>query len=110
MATSKDFITSIEKELSHIPEIRTRAMFGEYALYCRDVVVSLICDETIYLKITPQTEELMPTDTEKGPPYPGAKEHYIIPERMLEEKAFMKKVLEACSKDVAASKKPKKKR
>ena len=112
MATSKDYIAYIEEKLSHIPAIRTRAMFGEYALYCNNYVVALICDETFFLKITPNTTQILTkekAELEQGPAYPGSKNHYIITERMLEEEALMKSLLQACAEDVAKTKKPKKK-
>lgn len=109
MATSKEFINHLENRLTHIPDVKTRAMFGEYALYCNGAVVGLVCDETIYIKVTEQTEKLM-GDAEKGPPYPGAKDQFIVDERLLEDEAFMKKLLVCCSEDVAKTAKPKKKK
>lgn len=109
MATSKDFMNYVEGKLTHIPGIRSRAMFGEYAFYCQDVVVGLVCDETVFLKITDQTSQIFGNDVEKGPAYPGSKDFYIVTEAMLEDQSLMKKVIEACRDDVLASKKKKKK-
>ncbi|MEI6532596.1 MAG: TfoX/Sxy family protein [Candidatus Roizmanbacteria bacterium] len=110
MPTSKDFIDALEHQLRHIPAIRTRAMFGEYALYYNEVVVGLICDETIYIKITEQTTKLVDPATEKGPPYVGAKDQYIIDEKLLQDQPFIKNLLIACSEDVEKAKKVTKKR
>ena len=66
MATDKDFIGYLEEKISHIPGTRTRAMFGEYAYYCDNVVVGLVCDNTVYIKVTPQTEKILGADAEKG--------------------------------------------
>ena len=43
MATHKDYIKYLEDCLKHIPAIRFKPMFGEYALYCSDIVVGLVC-------------------------------------------------------------------
>lgn len=109
MATDKDFIQYVQQQFSHISGVSTRAMFGEYAYYCDGVVVGLVCDNTVYLKITPQTTELIPKGTEKGPPYPGAKDQFILDERTLEDTELTKKLLIACAEDVHASKVKKKK-
>lgn len=108
MATDKDFIQFLEQNISHIPGTRTRAMFGEYAYYCDNAVVGLVCDNTVYIKITPSTEKMLPSDTEKGPPYPGAKDQYILEERVIEDRDLMKKLIEGCAADVIASKGKKK--
>jgi TfoX/Sxy family transcriptional regulator of competence genes len=108
MATDKDFISFLEEKISHIPGTRTRAMFGEYAYYCDNVVVGLVCDNTVYIKITPSTEKLLGSDTEKGPPYPGAKDQFILEERVIEDHDLMKKLIEGCAADVTASKTKKK--
>lgn len=109
MATSKDFINFVETHLAHIPGIRTRAMFGEYALYCNGMVVGFVCDNTLFMKITPGTSKLLEPDIEKGPAYPGSKDYYIVPEHMLEDTGLMAKLLVACSEDVLAQKHTKKK-
>lgn len=108
MATDKDFIQFLEEKISHIPGTRTRAMFGEYAYYCENVVVGLVCDNTVYIKVTPNTEKLIGSAAEKGPPYPGAKDQYILDERTLEDQALVKKLLTGCAEDVIASKAKKK--
>ncbi len=56
----------------------TKAMFGEYALYADGKVVALLCDDRLFVKVTPQTEAL--AACEKAPPYPGAKDHYVVEE------------------------------
>lgn len=107
MSTSKDFINYIEEKLGNIPTFRTRSMFGEYAAYLHDKPIAFICDDTMFLKITPNTTKLIGNEVEQGPCYPGSKDYYIIEERMLEDASFMANLLEQCSQDVPA-KKPKK--
>jgi len=52
------------------------------ALYADDKVVSLICDDLLYVKILPASRELEPL-CEKGEPYPGARPHYVVEEAQL---------------------------
>ncbi len=105
MSTSPSFISYIHHALGEDTRAHTRAMFGEYALYYDDRVVALICDNTLYLKITQGTTSLLSADHESGPPYPGAKLHYIIGEKLIQDRAQFTKLLAACALDVPAKKK-----
>ena len=105
MPTSPSFINYIHKSLGGDPRARTRAMFGEYALYYDDRVVALICDEQVYLKMTPRTNTLLGQDHEVGPPYPGARPHHILSERTIQDRSLFPRLLQACAQDVPAKKK-----
>ena len=48
-------------------------MFGEYGLYCDDVFYAVVCDDQLYVKVTPQGEAAFP-DLPKAPPYEGARD------------------------------------
>ncbi|GAB4262433.1 MAG: TfoX/Sxy family protein [Pararhodobacter sp.] len=88
MATAKDTVAHILETAAAAGGVRARAMFGEYALYCDDKVVALICDDTLFLKDTPGARALM-SDAETAPPCPGAKPHLVAdallddPERLV---------------------------
>ena len=53
-------------------------MFGEYALYHQEKVVALVCDNQLYVKITPGGKELVGAQYEEGEAYPGAKPSMLI--------------------------------
>lgn len=56
MSTAADTILFITDQLASLGgRIRTRKMFGEYALYCDEKVVALICDDQLFVKITEKT-------------------------------------------------------
>lgn len=59
--------------------IRTHKMFGEYALYCNEKVVALLCDEQLFIKVTPASLALL-DERHLAPPYPGAKDWLKVPE------------------------------
>ncbi len=77
MATSKETIAFILSRLGDDSRFSARAMFGEYALYADGKVVALICGDTLYVKMLPASACLA-ASCEQGPPYPGAKPHYIV--------------------------------
>lgn len=76
-----------------------RSMFGEYALYADGKVVGLVCDDLLYVKILPASAELESL-CEKGPPYPGAKPHYIVEEVQFSTVENLSKILMAVAKSV----------
>ena len=52
-------------------------MFGEYVIYVDDKPALLVCDDTVFVKIIDNLKEDF-ENCEKGFPYQGAKEHYIL--------------------------------
>jgi TfoX/Sxy family transcriptional regulator of competence genes len=96
MSTSKETVEFILGKLGR--GFSARAMFGEYALYAEGKVVSLICGDTLYVKILPASAELE-SICEKGEPYPGAKPHYILEEGQLDTVSSLQSIL----KDIAVS-------
>ena len=77
MATTKDYIEYVCERLHGAGGLRYRKMFGEYLVYVNDKPVLLVCDNTVFVKIVPELAALM-ADAERGLPYEGAKEHYIL--------------------------------
>jgi hypothetical protein len=52
LATKQSTVDYILDQLVSAGSISARKMFGEYALYCDGKVVGLVCDDTLYVKIT----------------------------------------------------------
>ena len=77
MATTPEYIEFAAAQVFGCGVVRYRKMFGEYMVYVNDKPILLVCDNTVYVKILPCLEALM-TDAERGFPYDGAKEHYIL--------------------------------
>ena len=81
MATSQTTIDHLLDLLSAAGDLSTRKMFGEYGLYLDGKVVAFICDNTLFLKITPGSLALLP-DVEQGPCYPGSKPYLVLTETL----------------------------
>jgi len=79
-------------------------MFGEYALYADGKVVALVCDDLLYVKIVPASNELE-RQCEKGQPYPGAKPHYIVEEGQLSRMESLPAMLCAVAQSISEKKK-----
>jgi TfoX/Sxy family transcriptional regulator of competence genes len=87
MSTSPDTIIYLSDQLTELgSRIRTRKMFGEYAMYCDEKVVALICDDQLFVKITKEGKEYMGSRYSEGFPYPGAKPYMLIGGDIIENK------------------------
>jgi len=78
MATSQSTIDFLLDQLSALPGVRARKMFGEYALYCGEKVVALVCDNQLFVKITPAGKALVGERYQEGEAYPGSKPYMLI--------------------------------
>ncbi|EGO64007.1 TfoX/Sxy family protein [Acetonema longum] len=77
MATTMDFAEYVCDQIKDCGYVRCKKMFGEYMVYINDKPILLVCDNTVFVKILPCLDALM-VNAEKGFPYDGAKEHYIL--------------------------------
>jgi TfoX/Sxy family transcriptional regulator of competence genes len=77
--SNADLVQYIVEQAAKAGEVRARKMFGDYALYCNNKVVGLVCDDYLYLKPFQQLEPLLhEEDRNMRPPYEGAKPYYVI--------------------------------
>lgn len=81
MATQKETVEFILEKLNDT-HFTVRQMFGEYALYANGKTVALVCDDTLFVKILPQSAALE-AHCEKGEAYPGSKPYYVVEESQL---------------------------
>ena len=77
MATTLEYIEYVTAQVTDCGNVRFRKMFGEYMVYVNDKPILLVCDNSVFVKILPCLDRLM-NDAERGFPYDGAKEHYIL--------------------------------
>ncbi len=94
MATKASTIECIEDQLADLDGIRSQKMFGEYALYFRDKVVALVCDDTLFIKITPGGQDFVGEKFPTGFPYPGAKSAFLINEDQLENRDWLTELIQ----------------
>lgn len=104
MGTTIDFIEYICDQIAGVGEIRYKKMFGEYMVYVNSKPILLVCDNTVFVKVLPCLDETM-READKGFPYDGAKEHYVLD---IDNAKFSKEVI-AILEPVTPLPKPKKK-
>ena len=102
MASKKEYLDFILEQLSDLDEIGYRSMMGEYILYYRGKVVGGIYDNRFLVKPVKSAVALMP-NAEMELPYEGAKEMLLVDD--LENREFLRKLLEARNEDLPAPKK-----
>ncbi len=88
MATSESTAQFLLDQVSHAGAVRIRKMFGEYALYCNEKVVALICDDRFFMKPTEAGKAFI-GEIEEAPPYPGSQPFYVIDEGKWEDSEWM---------------------
>jgi DNA transformation protein and related proteins len=109
MSTKPATIEFILDQLSGAGELRARKMFGEYALYCDEKVVALVCDDQLFVKITEPGLEYVGDDFKEGIAYPGAKPSILIDGDKIEDREWMRGLI-AVTADALPRPKVKKKK
>ena len=104
MASSKEYLDFVLEQLSELDDISYRAMMGEYIIYFRGKVIGGIYDDRFLVKNIKTAADLMPEATLELP-YDGAKEMLLVED--IENKEFLKDLLEAMVDALPAPKKKK---
>ena len=104
MASSKDYLDFILEQLSELDDITYRAMMGEYIIYYRGKVVGGIYDDRFLVKPVKSAVKMMP-EAGLELPYEGAKEMLLVDN--VENKEFLRNLLEAMYEELPAPKKKK---
>lgn len=87
MASDQRFVTFIIEQMRGAGSISSRKMFGEYAIYCGEKVVALVCDNQLFVKPTAGGLALLGSPPE-GRPFPGAKPHFLMDESLDDPEAL----------------------
>ena len=104
MASSKEYLDFILEQLSDLDEVSHHAMMGEYIIYYRGKVVGGIYDDRFLVKPTKSAVAMMP-NADMELPYEGAKEMLLVDD--LDNRDFLKDLLEAVYEELPAPKKKK---
>lgn len=104
MASSKESLDFILEQLSELDDVTYHAMMGEYIIYYRGKIVGGIYDDRLLVKLTKSAVALMP-DADRELPYEGAKKMLLVDN--VENKEFLRELLEAMYEELPAPKKKK---
>lgn len=103
MGSQQRTVDYLLDQLSQVGGVYARKMFGEYAIYCEDKVVALVCDDQLFVKKTKRGQEYLGKPLE-SPPYPGAKPCFLISGEQLEDSEWLSNLIK-----ISASELPKQK-
>ncbi len=105
-ASTADFLTS---QVSDAGAVRNRKMFGEYALYCNEKVVALICDDKLFVKPT-DAGRAFAGNLEEAPPYSGSKPFLLVEEDRWEDRDWLTELIRITAAALPVPKVKKKRR
>jgi TfoX/Sxy family transcriptional regulator of competence genes len=77
VASDREFVAFVCEQLRGAGEISSRRMFGEAAVYLRDKVVGLVCDNQLFVKSTDAGRAKIGVPVE-APPFPGASKWFLM--------------------------------
>ena len=105
MTSSKNYLEYILEQLSELDDISYRAMMGEYIIYYHGKIIGGIYDDRFLVKPVKAAISMMP-DAHMELPYEGAKEMLLVDD--VENKEFLRELLEAMYKELPTPKKKRK--
>ena len=97
MASTKEYLDFILEQLSDLDGISSRAMMGEYILYCRGKVFGGIYDDRLLVKAVPSAIRMMP-DAEMQQPYEGAKKMLLVDD--VDNREFLCRLVETMCEEL----------
>jgi len=88
MASEQRTVDFITDQIARAGSIRSRKMFGEYAVYCDEKVVAFVCDDQLFIKPTDAGRRFIGTPDE-APAYPGSKLYFRIAEDLWDDHEWL---------------------
>ncbi len=88
MASKQSTIDFLVEQIEKAGVIRSRKMFGEYALYCDEKVVAFVCDDHLFVKPTAAGLKFL-DETHYAPAYPGSKDYLKVPEDKWDDQEWL---------------------
>ena len=110
MSTKQSSVDYILDQLASIQDVAARKMFGEYALYCDGKVVGLVCDDTLFIKITDEGKNFVGKYYKGGYAYKGAKISMAIDEDRIDEREWISELIQITADRLPLPKKKLKKK
>jgi len=107
MASDQSFVDFVLDQIVYPGEIVSKKMFGEFGVWADGKIFALICDNKLFLKPTEGGRAFIKNVVE-APPYPGAKNSFLI-EEGLEDRKWLSELVKLTVKELPESK-PKKKK
>jgi TfoX/Sxy family transcriptional regulator of competence genes len=108
MASDQSFVDFVLDQIENAGEIHARKMFGEYGVFSDGKIFGLICDNKLFVKPTVSGRKFI-GDVVEAPPYPGAKNSFLIEEK-IEDREWLSELVRISVAELPEPKPKKKKR
>lgn len=112
MATREDTIEFLLDQLSALPGVRSRKMFGEYCLYYDEKPVAFVCDDELLIKPTDAGRAYVEAAgaLDEAEAYPGSKMYFRITGDRCENREWLTGLVELTASVLPAPRPKKAKR
>ena len=104
MSSQQTTVDFILEQIEHAGIVSARKMFGEYAIYCDEKVVALVCDDQLFVKPTKAGKAFI-TDYTEEPPYRGAKPYLLIAGDVWDESEWLTALITITASELPLPKK-----
>lgn len=108
MASDQSFVDFVLDQIENAGVVTARTMFGEYGVYADGKIFGLICDNKLFVKPTVSGKEFI-GDVVESPPYPGAKNSFLIGEK-IEDREWLSELVRITVAELPEPKPKKKKK
>ncbi|VEG90940.1 TfoX/Sxy family protein [Legionella spiritensis] len=99
MSSAQNIVDFILEQIMDAGTVSAKKMFGEYAIYCNEKVVALVCDDQLFVKPTDAGKAFVGNYAE-APPYPGAKSYLLISGDMWEDHEWLTKLIKITASEL----------
>lgn len=104
MSSKQSTVDFILEQIANAGTVYAKKMFGEYAIYCDDKVVALVCDDQLFVKPT-QAGKAFITNYIEGHPYVGAKPYLLISGERWDESEWLRELIQITASELPLTKK-----
>jgi TfoX/Sxy family transcriptional regulator of competence genes len=108
MAQGLDFVDFVVDLIDEDCGVTHKMMFGGCCLYSGGKVFALICDDQLFVKPTDGGRAFI-EEVVEAPPYPGAKQCFLIADRM-EDSPWLSELVRITTRELPAPKPRKRKK
>ncbi len=103
MATKQETVDQITSTLASLEGVQAKKMFGEYGLYVEGKMVGLIAKDQLYIKMSDISDSYLDVSHE-GKPFPNSKGLLLVPEKKLQDKAWLTEFVSKTAEQLPAPK------
>ena len=108
MASDKKYLEFVLDQFRNVGMVTAKSMFGEYGIYSDGKLFGLVCDNRLFIKPTAGGRAFI-KDVVEAPPYPGAKNSFLI-EEQIEDREWLSELVRISLRELPEPKPKKKKK